>query len=171
MSTINPVVTIPSPREFGLAWKSFFATISAIITYRTIHAGPRRFGELSEHAARLLSEAAESEGMQSQLAEMLGDEHERVPLGILYEEMIYITYKYRTAFELANVEMPEIIETLRGVEQFSDVQGDPGAHDAVDEAEIVAGSIQPLLDKLPKWIRKAIDVILEVLKLTKGIVH
>lgn len=75
----------PTPEEFGAAWNAFFLTVAAIATYSANMYGPERFGELSQHAARLLVEAGHSGGLLSSVAEMAKDEHEKVSLGILDE--------------------------------------------------------------------------------------
>lgn len=164
-------LVIPTPEEFGAAWSAFFLTVAAIATYRARNYGPERFGELSEHAARLLVEAAHSDGLLSSVAQMAEDEHEQVSLGILYEELAFISWRYRRTFELAGIETPEVVTAMSPPPQFPNENGHPDDPDVVDDIEIVKNSIQSLLDKLPRWMQKAIEVILEALKLTRGLVH
>lgn len=46
-------------------------------------------------------------------------------------------------------------------------QGDPFAKNAVDAAETVKGSLDSLVKRLPKWLRKTLDVAMEIAKLGK----
>lgn len=169
VSASEPV--IPTPEDFGAAWSAFFWTVSAIATFRAKKYGPERFGKLSQHAARLLDEAGHSDDLLSSVAEMAEDEHEKVSLGILYEELLFVAWRYRGAFELAGVQTPDVIILMSPPPQFANEEGHPDDPDAVDDIETIKGSIQKLLDKLPRWMQKAIDVILEALKLTRGLVH
>lgn len=164
-------LVIPTPEEFGAAWSAFFLTVSAIATYRAERYGPRRFGELSDHAARQLVEAADSDDLLSSVADMAGDEHEKVSLGILFEELIFVSWRYRRTFELAGMETPEAVAVMSPPPHFRDEEGHPDDPDVIDDIETVKNSIQSLLDKLPRWMQKAIEVILEALKLTRGLVH
>lgn len=170
-TVIAPDPVIPTPEEFGAAWNAFFLTVAAIAVYRGRNYGPERFGELSQHAARLLVEAGHSDDLLSSVAEMAEDEHEKVSLGILYEELLFISWRYRRTFELAGMQTPDVIVVMSPPPQFPNEEGHPDDPDMIDDIETVKGSIQSLLDKLPRWMRKAIDVILEALKLTRGLVH
>lgn len=158
---------IPNPREFCTAWNAFFLTVSAIATYRAKAYGPYRFGELSNYAANLLVEASNSNELQSSISQMAEDPHEKIVLGILFEELLFVSWKYQKAFELAGIETPEMIFSLEAP-QFSNESGHPDDPDTLENIETVKGSIQPLLDKLHPWIRKGIEAIMEVLKLTRG---
>lgn len=170
-TAIAPEPVIPTPEEFGAAWSAFFLTVAAISTYRANKYGPERFGELSQHAARLLVEAGHSYDLLSSVAEMAEDEREKVSLGILYEELLFVSWRYRRTFELAGMQTPDVIIVMSPPPQFPDEEGHPDDPDVIDDIETVRGSIQSLLDKLPRWMQKAIEVILEALKLTRGLVH
>lgn len=172
MNAIAPPreLVIPSPKDFCAVWSTFFLTVYAIATYRANTYGPRRFGELSAHAANLLVEAANSSELLSSVSHMAEDKYERVVLGILFEELQFVSWRYRSAFELAGMEIPEAVSSMEEPPQFSSENGHPDDSDTLGNIETVKGSIQPLLDKLPPWIRKAIEVILEALKLTRGLV-
>lgn len=170
-TVIAPDPVIPTPEEFGAAWSAFFLTVAAIATYRGRNYGPERLGELSEHAARLLVQAAHSDDLLSSVAEMAEDEHEKVSLGILYEELLFVAWRYRRTFELVGMAAPDAIAVTSPPSQFPNEEGHPDDPDVIDDIETVKGSIQSLLDKLPRWVRKAIEVILEALKLTRGLVH
>lgn len=171
-STVLPrELVIPSPRQFGDAFSAFFLTVSAIATYRANEGGPERFGELSVLAADLLVEAADTDDLLSVVEDMAEDEHEKVIIGILYEELMFVSWRYRGAFELAGMDMPEVVAAMPAPPQFSDEHGDPGESEVIDTIGTVKGSIQTLLDKLSSWMRKAVEAIMEVLKLTRGLVH
>jgi hypothetical protein len=161
-------VRVPSPREFGLTWKSFFLVVSAIASYRAKTYGPHRFGDLSVHASNLLGEVADTEEMHDLIRDMADHEQERVSLGILYEEMKYIAWKYRNSLEIAGMEVPEYIQAMEEAEQFSGEEGHPGDPGVVDDVETVVGSVKAILDKLPRWVRKTIEALMELLKLTRG---
>lgn len=146
-------------------------TVAAIATYRARNYGPERFGELSQHVAKLLAEASHSDALSSSVAEMAEDEHEKISLGILYEELLFISWRYRRTFELAGMQTPDVITAMSPPPQYPDEEGHPDDPDVISDIETVKGSIQSLLDKLPRWMQKAIEVILEALKLTRGLVH
>lgn len=168
MNTVVQQVRIPTPREFGAAWTGFFVTVAAIAACRSREYGPARFDMLAYTAASTIGRAAEHPNALSDVAAMLEDEHEKVALGILFEELLYIIARYRIAFELSGMSVPEEIETLEIPEEYIDEEGDPFSKEAVDDVSTVVGSIPKLMSKLPGWLRKAIDVILEALKLTRG---
>jgi len=162
-------VASPSPREFGIAWETFFLVVSAIATFRANEYGPRRFGELARHASKFLSEASVSDEIVSLIESMAENDKEKISLGILYEEMQYISWKYQEVFEDLDIEVPEAISSMGG--QFEDEEvGDASDPNVIKDVKNVVGSVKAILDKLPPWIRKAVDAILEALQLTRGVV-
>lgn len=161
-------VVVPSPGEFSIVWEAFFIVVSAIATYRANEFGPRRFGELSVHAATLLRTAANSREMNLLINAMAHSDKERTTLGILYEEMQYISWKYRGVAEDYLQQRFEVFEAMGEPPQFSGESGYADDADVVGDIETVACSITSILDKLPPWIRKAIEAIMEALKLTRG---
>jgi hypothetical protein len=106
--------------------------------------------------------------MSAIIEEMANDDKEKISLGILYEEMQYISWKYKDSLEIAGLEVPEYIYAMEEPVQFADQEGHPGDANAIGDVEIVTGSVKSILDKLPKWVRKIIDAIMEALKLTRG---
>jgi len=167
-TVVNQSVTIPSPREFTVVWETFYLVIAAIATYRANENGPKRFGELAVYAANLLREAATSKEIYTLVENMINDDKEKLPLGILYEELQYISWKYRGVFADVDMEIPEAIYDMG--EFFPDEIGEPLDSSTIKDIKNVVGSVNKLLDKLPNWIRKAVDVILEALQLTRGTV-
>jgi hypothetical protein len=164
-------VIIPSPEQFSEAWVAFFTTVAAIALYRASRFGPEyRFGELAIHAADLLEKAKDDEEFTLMIKEMAEHIYEKVSLGILYEELLYISYKYKKTFQMAQIETPTVIKEMEEPKYFSGEGGDPGNADAIDDIEVVTSSVQKLLDKLPNWLRKAIEAIMEALKLTRGVI-
>jgi len=161
-------VTIPSPEEFGIVWETFYLVIAVIATYRANENGPKRFGELAMYASDLLSEAANSDEMNTIIENMINDDKEKIPLGILYEEMQYISWKYQGVFEHVGMDIPEAIYDMG--ELFPDEIGEPLDASTIKDIKNVVGSVNKLLDRLPNWMRKGVDVILEALQLTRGAV-
>jgi len=157
-------VRVPTTDEFTVAWSAFFATVSAVASWRATHFGPERFGILAEAAGRSLASGSTSAEFVRMVATLREDPNEKVLLGILYEELLFYSWRFRGAIEERGGQLP-----FDESEAFPNESGDPAAPDAVDQAEIITGSIQPLLDKLPNWLRKAIEAIMEILKLTRGI--
>lgn len=167
-------VLIPSPQEFCVVWDTFFLVVSAVASGRAQEAGPERFGELSVHAARLLRSDAAREEVATIAMAMVENPLESVSLGILYEEMQYLSLKYRDVAERYLDEDMQVFEELAQSAHFFADQAITDSWDALDDENLigdidtVAGSIKSILDALPSWIRKAIDAILEALKLTRG---
>ena len=162
-------VKIPTPKQFGEAWGAFFATVSAIAQYRANGKGAeKRFGELAIHAADLLEQAKDDAAFMAMVSEMIGHQYEKISLGILYEELLYISYKYKAAFQAAEMMEPEVIRLLEQSHYFNSQPGELDGSDAIDDIEVVKGSIQNILDKLPGWLRNLIEAIMEALKLTRG---
>lgn len=167
---MNTIVTesveIPSPEEFGVVWETFYLVVAAIAEYRANNLGTRRFGELATQASGVLGNAAFSDEMTKQVEDMADNEREQVALGVLFEEMQYVSWKYKSVFEFLGREIPEPIYSMG--ERFQGVEGDPGHSSAVDDVANVLDSVGKLLDKLPNWVRKIVDVILEALRFTRG---
>ncbi len=164
-------VIIPTPEQFGEAWVAFFSTVSAIAQYRANKSGSEeRFGELAIHASNLLEKARDDKEFTVMVQRMTDDKYEKITLGILYEELLYISCKYKGVFEMAQIKTPEVVQQLEEPMHFNcadDVV--PDDTHTFNDIKVVTGSIPKLLDKLPNWLRKAIDVIMEALQLTRGL--
>lgn len=164
-------VRIPSPGEFDTAWNAFFRTLAAVIACRAHQYGPRRFGLLAFDAVDGICTASDDDEVQDNIRAMLEDEREAVALGILFEELQHFTLRYRNAYEqLGGVEMPSEVATMEAVDGLGEVFGDPLGGDVIEDAGIITGSIPKLLDKLPGPLKKLMDVLLEILKLARGMV-
>ena len=82
-------------------------------------------------------------------------------------EMLYVAFRYR---RLLPEESRKVVASVE--ERFAGVQeGDPTAPGAVDDIETVKGSIERQIKKLPKWLQRVLEVLMELLKLTKGMIH
>jgi hypothetical protein len=55
-------------------------------------------------------------------------------------------------------------------DRFTGYVIDPLDDSFVNGADVVTGSVKALFDKLPKWLQRILEVLMEALKLTKGII-
>jgi len=95
----------------------------------------------------------------------LDDEDDAFAAWAILMEMNYVSYRYRSAvsadFRAVNVEEFE--------RYFAGEDGDPLSKQALDDIKTVKGSIEKILDKLPKPLKKIMEAIMEALQLTRGL--
>jgi hypothetical protein len=151
----------PSVEEFRLAFIAFVLAASSVAILRARRFGPMRLAYISR---QLADEFAGSFTANDAGQAMAGLENSKRVLGALFEEFVYIACKYRTCASEAGLNL-----VIPGnIANFADERGDALSDEAVDDIETVKGSIAWLLEKLPKWAQRIVEVLLEALKLTKG---
>lgn len=87
-------------------------------------------------------------------------------ISILYLEILSVCNRYRDLIDDAALLVAqdeatiELVNTAHPHEVQRPLTG--------DDLDVVKGSIEKLLDKLPRWLRNLIDVALELVKLSQG---
>ena len=91
-------------------------------------------------------------------------EREKLPVEILMQEMNFFADRYGGNLTWRFTQQADAY----GIE-FADTQpeGFPDIGTAVEAGETVQGSIEKLLKRLPPWLRKSLDVTLELAKLAR----
>ncbi len=155
-------IYFPDAKEFRLAFIAFMLTVSSVAFHRGRKFGPKRMAYIARHLANEFSEKFSDEDAKQVIADHA--EHSRKSLGALFEEFIYIAYKYRKSAMDAGIEV--VIPGNTRV--FTGERGRVFSDEAIDEIETVKGSIGWLLEKLPKWAQRIVEALMEALKLTRG---
>jgi len=151
----------PSIEEFRLAFIAFVLAAGSVAFHRGREFGPRRLAYIAKHLAdEFAGRFTTSDAEQAMVG--LGDS-KRV-LGALFEEFVYIACKYNKSASDAGINLVIPGNTTN----FAGETGNVFSNEAVDDIETVKGSIGWLLEKLPKWAQRIVEVLLEALKLTKG---
>lgn len=143
-------LSIPGASDFAAVWKVFFSVVDAVAVFRAREYGPRAFERLSPAAADELIGAADSPEFANEVEEMIRDEHERYALAILYEELLYLAWRYRSACSALDRESPFETYSVATPERYADENGRPDEPDAVENIETGIGSVTQILKKLPK---------------------
>jgi len=152
----------PSAEEFRLALIAFVLVASSVAFHRGRESGPRRMAYIAKHLANEFKERLTTKDAEEAIGSVANDS--RRTLGALFEELIYIACKYNKSAREAGIEL-----TIPGNTTVFDGEiGNVFSDEAIDDIETVKGSISWLLEKLPKWAQRIIEVLLEALKLTKG---
>tara|TARA_R110001592_G_scaffold363043_3_gene679807 strand:+ start:9489 stop:9836 length:348 start_codon:yes stop_codon:yes gene_type:complete len=92
------------------------------------------------------------------------DEKSNMALATIYEELAYITKRYESYGRSLNEEMimPELAA------EYDVEQGSAFDDDTVKEIDVVKGSLNFVLKKLPKSAQRMLDVLMEILKIARG---
>lgn len=155
---------VPDLGGFERAWGLFIRAVGLLTRYRSEHGGVGRLGMMATTASDALIGMLDSAEVRSALGEHFSAAGEGMALSILTEEMEYFAWRYRAVDESLRIE-------LEGSEdRWGDGEGDPLSDSAIDDAETIIGSVEKLLDKLPGPLKKLVHVLLEALKLTRGVV-
>ena len=166
MSGIMPP-PLPSPSQsFASALRAFLDTLIAVAAWR----GEDFRQVWVVESAKAIRSAMEQGPIWATMEDLIPDEDDllsKVAFDVLETEMLYVAFRYR---RLLPEESRKVVASVE--ERFAGVQdGDPTAPDAVDDIETVKGSIERQIKKLPKWLQRVLEVLMELLKLTKGMVH
>lgn len=124
--------------------------------------GPERFSYVARHLADEFSERFTLQDAEVIISEFREDSMSS--LGTLYEELIYIAWRYDHYAADAGV----MLSIPSGEAVFGEEVGDMFDEQTVKDIGIVKGSITTLMSKLPKLARKILEALLEALKLTRG---
>ncbi len=152
----------PSADEFRLAIVAFVLAVSSVAFHRGREFGPRRMAYIAKHLAAEFAERFTVKDADQAMAGLAEDSSRA--LGALFEEFVYIACKYRKSAKDAGITL-----TIPGnTSVFDGEEGNVFSDEAIDDIETVKGSVSWLLEKLPKWAQRIVEVLLEALKLTRG---
>jgi len=163
MNTIfSQTMKVPSSEELHQALLSFFTISAGITCIRAHEYGPKRFSIISKD----LANAFANQLTINEVAEVVSDFDDKsaIVLATIYEELAYISKRYESCGRLLNDKM--VIPALAA--EYDVPEGDPLDGDSVKEIDIIKGSLTFVLEKLPKWVQKILDVLMELLKISRG---
>lgn len=158
---------VPTSGQLWAAYVRFGYTVAAVTIFRDRAGGESwispAVAQLAQHASRHMSEE-----MWDDVVRIHGELGAPALAG-LFLEITHVNLRFEpVATDLFGTEfLPDIDE---GAREFIGTIGkaDPFARRDVDQIEIVYGSIEKLLKRLPKWLQKVMEVVMELLKLTHG---
>jgi hypothetical protein len=154
---------IPSTDEFVNGWELFFAAVAAVCADRARRFGPAYFAQLAEPACRDIRSAAREAEFRAEVRRLLSTARDSLAAAILYEEFLYYAWMHRDLLSASDQAMMPELTTV-----YSGEVREPSGMRSLEAAEVIKGSIETVLDKLPRWLHRLIDVAFEVLRLTKG---
>lgn len=168
MDTAVQSMPVPTAEDLRDACKRFGYTIASVAIQRDPEQGwiGPAVMELAAHIATNLTEddwaAVEAE------FQGLG----QPALSGLFLEMTHVNVRFQTTVEKVfgdNADLPVIGDEARA---FVGEQNAADPSDAKDVAEldIVYGSFERQFRRLPKWLQQVVEVLMELLKLTRGVV-
>lgn len=166
-------VGLPTPEQAHPLLTGFISTVAAM-SMSIDGAVPRSGGfDFREH---WIGEAAAQASVFTQerltlievdrwLSEF--EEKDAMAVDILFREIVWAIRRYHrfTNFYLPSVPIvdPAIYPTIVPVEVLTISKAD------VDRIDVVKGSIEKVFDKLPAWLKRIMDVAMELLRLSRGI--
>jgi hypothetical protein len=160
---IEDDVYSPSAEEFRMALIAFMLTAGSIAYHRGREFGPKRFSYIATNLANEFSERFTINDAEIVIADFADSKRS---LGTLFEELIYVAFKYRKSAEDAGITVVIPGDTT----VFPREMGNVMSKEAVGDVEIVKDSLKFLLEKLPKWAQRIIEALMEALKITRGLV-
>ena len=161
-TTTDETMKTPNAQELHQAMISFVTTTAGVAYVRSKKFGPQHFSLLSRSLSESFIENFSKKDAKNLISDF--DEKSQPALTAIYEELIYVSKRYEKYGKKLNSNMyiPDQSNKYKGND------GDPFSEDAVKEIVVVKGSIDFILDKLPKWAKKILEAIMEVLKISRG---
>lgn len=164
-TTISVPTLPPAPENLGRALFAFVHTMAAVASLRGERSGLGWIISASGLLAGVDEMATPIDSVE--LSPEDEDAATKAAFSVLETEMLYIAFRYR---QLLSGDSLNIADSV--AERFQGVQpGNPLEDRVVDEIDKVKGSIEQLIKRLPKWLQRVADVLMEMLKLTKGMIH
>ncbi len=160
------VLLMPTPAEFGGALVDFFRTVAAVTDVRSQAVGPRwvfELGAAEEIAAEISRRAATGELYDLVERDL---EDNAVAYQILFHGLLYAQHKFRDLAPFGFL----LPDGLSSSDWFGDDRGEPLDEKDVKELDVIKGSIEKVFERLPGWLKKLMEVAMELLKITRGVV-
>ena len=156
---------VPTPEEFRHAFWNFVVTTGLVIGIRASHTEKPRFGELGDHLCEEFV-ARQREEIDMRSIQETTKAASVTALATIYEEMVFIAcaFQHCTETEEKRLELSDSVTP----KYYKNIQLDPVSEEAVDAIETVKDSIEKVLDHLPWWVKKILEALMEMLKLTRG---
>lgn len=155
----HPIIALPSAQDLQSALIRFGFTVAGVTAARAAEQEwvSRLAGRLAETIGTQLTES----DCETAMKEFQGPS--AIALIGLFIEIGFVNLLYRDA--VTSPSAPPIDEAI--TRSLAVEPGDLQAQTAIDDIEIVHGSIEKLLNNLPRWLSRILDVALEVLKLAR----
>ena len=157
---IEPVAE--TPQNIGLTFRRFVVALCCVAYHQALQAD-LEWGR--DSAGRMARSVAIN--LPQQDAQALFDTDDllsALPLAVFEREMLWFIDTYT---RIPDDEFESAFADLADPQTQERPNGNPYAESAVEAAETVKDSLEALIDKLPKWLKKIIDVAMEVAKLAK----
>lgn len=157
---------LPTGQRLAVCLNLFLSAMASVATRRAGEAGPAWITHMAPRYLNALHEYLDGQALEVALQDF--DERDAAALTGLQVEMVYYARCYA----------PDLFATLnesdlQEIQPVSSIVGSPPPMDpfvraAVDDADTIRGSLDFLLDKLPWWLRRVVDVILQAIKMAHG---
>jgi hypothetical protein len=160
-------VFVPSTEQFASALADFTRTIEAVTRARASEYGPAWLAA-SPHLAGLAALDAQQIVDDADFIQWLGLDIEAAPTAyaILWAELFAVNYIHR---ELSGFIFDEELAPV-DVMYFQDDASNPWSERTVKDLEVVQGSVEKIIDRLPPWLKKLMEAMMELLKLSRGVI-
>lgn len=159
----EPAVALPSAQQLRDALVRFAYTIAGITNARAQRHPHPWMGQVAVWLASHLNENLSPDDLAETVEDYSG--LSAPALVVLYLEISYIN----VLFEQAAQSVGSPAEIDNNTRQFAgSVAADPHNQEDVARLDVVYGSIESLVRKLPWWAQKIFNVAMEILKLSAG---
>jgi len=157
----------PTPAQLTSALADFARTVEAVALARAQEYGPAWVLEAGAFTNVAVEDARQIVNDET-ILQNLQDEIDESPAacGILWVELFAVNYRPR---ELSGIEI-DIDGAPIPVAVVEMADPDHLSEQSVKDLETVKGSIEKILSKLPAWLRKLMEALMEILKLTRGFI-
>lgn len=161
------IAQAPSPEQLVSSLVDFTRTIEAVTHARARAFGPQWLAEsqfLGEtgvgDAQRIFDDVAFFEWLTSDIA--------RAPTAyaILWAELFALNYAHKGLSGVVLDEDEAPIEVI----YLQTEEVEPSSERAVKDLETAQGSVEKIIDRLPPWLKKLMEAMMELLKLSRGVI-
>ncbi len=166
MADVMTAPGIPTPAQGHAALLGFAYTVAALTIAQGPDDGQNWVSDTAREIAVHVQEQLSIEDVEGLEEDFTGPE--ALALSVLYREIVYVDRLYedltRDVFPGVPVLDPGLFPEIAPM-QITERIG----KDDVERIDIVYGSLEKLLKRLPPWLRKILDVTMELLKLARGV--
>ncbi len=161
-TTVEKTMAAPNVSQLREALLSFYTVSAGVAHARAREYGPERFSLISRNLSQSFADNLTIQEVEKAIEDF--DEKSNMALATIYEELAYITKRYESYGRSLNEEMimPELAA------EYDVEQGSAFDDDTVKEIDVVKGSLNFVLKKLPKSAQRMLDVLMEILKIARG---
>lgn len=159
------IFVVPTAEQLHSSLVCFGQTVGALASYRAQQMNEQWIQASSLMLASEIGQRLTPEDCEQVVAEF-EEEGSGSALAVLFLEISYINLLFRDLASDQWIDLPEVDPAA--IDMIGTVSGDPMNWVDVGKAEAVYDSIAHLMSRLPAWLRKTLEVLLEVLKILRG---